>query len=461
MNSRTKMSLGIIATLLVIVIGVMTWHQRTHFNKNTTINGVAVGGLTAQQAYDKVAKTKLTNEVKLDGKVIYQGQASSAGFTKNDLSKFQTALKKQVTFFPSSKAKNIKVVPSHVDKTRIAAMRAALKANIEKENAGRKAPVDAKAVLANGKVTIKPAQKGNRYDTEALLKDFDQNAANVKIVLHKQYQHPLAASSKTVKQEAVKLKALLNQKLTYQVENKTYTLTTNDIITKATYLNHQYQFDTTALDKLVKKVNKNQSTLDKSFTFTTHSGKQIKTATGGSYGWRLSKTKAAATLTKALISHQTSVNAKNDVYGVGYNTGGIGYGTTSNHGIGNTYAEVSISDQHVWFYKDGKCVFDASVVTGKHSSGDDTPKGVWYIMYKQRNTTLRGTSDNGSAYASPVSYWAPFTDSGCGFHDASWRTNWSSTAYLNDGSNGCVNMHTSDAGTAYDSLTQYEPVIVY
>lgn len=32
MNSRTKMSLGIIATLLVIVIGVMTWHQRTHFN---------------------------------------------------------------------------------------------------------------------------------------------------------------------------------------------------------------------------------------------------------------------------------------------------------------------------------------------------------------------------------------------------------------------------------------------
>lgn len=98
MNSRTKMSLGIIATLLVVVIGVMTWHQRTHFNKNTTINGVAVGGLTAQQAYDKVAKTKLTNEVKLDGKVIYQGQASSAGFTKNDLSKFQTALKKTSHF---------------------------------------------------------------------------------------------------------------------------------------------------------------------------------------------------------------------------------------------------------------------------------------------------------------------------------------------------------------------------
>jgi hypothetical protein len=96
------MSLGIIATLLVIVIGVMTWHQRTHFNKNTTINGVAVGGLTAQQAYDKVAKTKLTNEVKLDGKVIYQGQASSAGFTKNDLSKFQTALKnKSRSFLPA------------------------------------------------------------------------------------------------------------------------------------------------------------------------------------------------------------------------------------------------------------------------------------------------------------------------------------------------------------------------
>lgn len=64
------------------------------------------------------------------------------------------------------------------------------------------------------------------------------------------------------------------------------------------------------------------------------------------------------------------------------------------------------------------------------SKGDQTPRGVWYIHYKQRNATLRGSNDDGSSYASPVSYWMPFTLSGCGFHDASWRTDWSKTAYL-------------------------------
>ena len=42
-------------------------------------------------------------------------------------------------------------------------------------------------------------------------------------------------------------------------------------------------------------------------------------------------------------------------------------------------------------------------------------------MYKQTNTTLRGKNADNSAYASPVSRWAPFTLDGCGFHDADWR----------------------------------------
>lgn len=461
MSSRMKKSLGVIIALLVVIVLLMTWHQKTHFNKNVTINGINVGGLTAPQAYNKVANTKLTNQVKLDGQVIYQGQSSTAGFTTQDQAKFKKALQKQSTFFPSGQARQLKIQPSNADQTRIKAMRTALKQKIDQLNQNRTAPVDAKAVLQNGKVTVQPAKQGNAYNTEKLLKEFNQQAMNVKITLHKQYQKPLAANSQTVKEEQRKLKQLLNQSISYRVENKTYTLKTDDILTRATYLNHQYQFDTTALKKQVKKINQAQATLGKSFTFTTHSGSTIKTATSGSYGWKLSDTKAAKSLTQALINHQHSLNAKADVYGIGYNTGGVGYGTTTNHGIGNTYAEVSISDQHAWFYKDGKCVFDASVVTGKQSSGDDTPKGVWYIMYQQRDTTLRGTSDNGSSYASKVSYWSPFTESGCGFHDASWRTNWSSTAYINDGSNGCVNMHTSDAGTAFAALSQYEPVIIY
>ena len=114
--------------------------------------------------------------------------------------------------------------------------------------------------------------------------------------------------------------------------------------------------------------------------------------------------------------------------------------------------------------KNGKVVVSIpDVVTGTENSttGDATPKGVWYIFYKQRGVTLRGTNDDGSAYASKVSYWMPFTLTGCGLHDASWRTDWSSTAYLDGGSHGCVNIRPSEIKSVWDAVDVHMPVVVF
>ena len=45
-----------------------------------------------------------------------------------------------------------------------------------------------------------------------------------------------------------------------------------------------------------------------------------------------------------------------------------------------------------------------------------------------------------------------------GFHDASWRKNWASDAYLTAGSGGCVNTPPSVMKTVYDNLSQNDPV---
>ena len=362
---------------------------------------------------------------------------------------------------PSAKKTNYKLTPSELDTSQLSAMKKAIKVAVDKLNQNRVMAVDAKAVWKDNKVTVTSPKKGTAYDTSKIQAELSNQLAADSIQLTAKVKTPLTKNSAAVKKEVAALKKLSNKKITYKVENKSYTLTSDDIITKATYQNGQYQFDTAALDQEIAKINKAQSTLGKSFKFKTHAGNTITTSAQGSYGWRISTTKATKTLTDALLKGTTSVSAKADVYGIGYNTGGVGYGTTSNNGIGDTYAEVSISAQMAWFYKDGKLVYSARVVTGKQSSGDDTPTGVYYIMYKQRNTTLRGIGDTGKAYASPVSYWAPFTESGCGFHDASWRTNWSTTAYVNNGSNGCVNMHTYDAPNAFNDLSVDEPVVIY
>lgn len=124
-------------------------------------------------------------------------------------------------------------------------------------------------------------------------------------------------------------------------------------------------------------------------------------------------------------------------------------------GVGDSYVEVDIKEQHVYLYIDGKCVLDSPCVTGNVSWNMETPTGVFYIEYKQRNRTLRGPG-----YATPVSYWMHFYNH-CGFHDAGWRKNFGEDIYLKDGSHGCVNMPPAKAKQLYEQVYAGMPVVVY
>lgn len=461
MHSYIKYWIAGIGALLIIMIAGMTVHQKNHFNKNVTINNVAVGGLTAKQAFEKVKGTSGVTKVYVDNKLVYQTKSMKANFSNNDEQKFNQALKKQFTFFPSHKATNLSIKPDNFDQDALNIAKNKLTNKVQQLNTGRKAPVDAYAVYQNEKVSIVPAVKGNKYDLQNAVNQLNNQAGSTKINITLHKEQPIAANSKTVKNEEKQLNKLKGKKVTYLVQNEKYSLTTNQIITRATYQNGKYNFDTTALNKQVKKINEKHATLDKPFKFRTHSGAEITTTANGSYGWKISEKKAGNSLTKAIIDGRQEVDGKHDIEGKGYNTAGLGYNVTSNNGIGDTYAEVSLADQRAYFYKDGKCVLATDIVSGTNNEGNKTPKGVWYIMYQQSPSVLRGQNDDGSSYASKVNYWSPFTLTGCGFHDASWRHNWSKTAYLNDGSHGCINMQPSVAGQAFHDLKQNEPVIIY
>ena len=462
MRFQLKHWLLVIIALLVIVLGINWWHQAHHFNKNVTINGINVGGLTTKQALEKVKTTKNSNQVYLNGHLIYDGSDTDYVFTSADEAKVKNVFHKQFTFFPSRKPYSLELKPGKQDLSQYETKKATVQSILQRENRGRQAPVDAYAELRDDKVTVHKGQKGTKIDEQRILHQLSSQATNSKIYLTAKQQQPLSPDSKTVQNEKKQLQKLIGKKVSYKVEKQTYHLTTGDVITSATYKDGQYHFNTSVIDKKIKQINKKQATLGKAFKFKTPDGKEITTTRDGSYGWKISAERAGKSLANAIATGKSSVDAKADIYGIGYNRRGTGYGVTENGGIGNTYAVISIADQHAWFYKNRKCVDDVDVVTGKMSNKvDQTPKGVWYIMYKQSPSVLKGTSDNGSKYSSKVQYWAQFTDSGCGFHDASWRHNWSKTAYLNDGSNGCANMHPSDAAGAYNSLEVNEPVIIY
>ncbi len=123
--------------------------------------------------------------------------------------------------------------------------------------------------------------------------------------------------------------------------------------------------------------------------------------------------------------------------------------------IGNTYIEISLDEQHMYYYENGRLKLDTNVVTGKMSTGSGTKEGVYYIYYMQRNRTLIGET-----YRSFVNYWMAFNRH-VGIHDATWRTQWGEDAYLRAGSHGCVNTPFDAAKELYDYAYVGMPVIVY
>ncbi len=119
--------------------------------------------------------------------------------------------------------------------------------------------------------------------------------------------------------------------------------------------------------------------------------------------------------------------------------------------IENTYIEVDIEDQMLYFYIDNELVLSSSIVTGK----DDTPTycGYFHIFYKEYDAVLTSYT---YGYETPVTYWMAF-DGNIGFHDAWWRDNFGGQIYQLDGSHGCVNLPYNIAEYLFENTwTNYD-----
>ncbi|CAI3601863.1 putative L,D-transpeptidase [Clostridium neonatale] len=145
------------------------------------------------------------------------------------------------------------------------------------------------------------------------------------------------------------------------------------------------------------------------YIYSTELGKTI-VVSGGSNGNNNSWSIDSAAETKALINHikYGQVLSKHPTYK--QNASGSYFSN-----VGNTFVEVDITKQHIWYYKNGYLVTQGDIVTGNLSvSGCATPTGVYSLNFKQRDTKLIGQD-----YESPVSYWMPFIGNSIGLHDAS------------------------------------------
>ncbi len=193
--------------------------------------------------------------------------------------------------------------------------------------------------------------------------------------------------------------------------------------------------------------------------FTTSKGKEIEIPENlNEYGYRINESAELEQLAADLTSGQV-VEREPVYYRTNQWDNPLYYGREGRDDLAGNYIEVSIDDQHLWFYKDGKLFLESDVVTGDITKDAGTATGAYPLAYKMRDYTLTGGEGNG-AYATPVDYWMPFYE-GQGLHDASWRSNFGGSIYKGNGSHGCVNLPKKIAKKIFENVNAGIAIIIY
>ena len=208
--------------------------------------------------------------------------------------------------------------------------------------------------------------------------------------------------------------------------------------------NGKLMFDKNAIADFVKELADKYDTWQ-NFPFVTHNGNEI-VLTKGNYGIKIYQQKEVNYLMDYLKNPYDEVREPAYIRDVTYQ---------DKYAINSTYVEVDMTEQKMYFFKDGKQILETDVVTGCTTKGMGTPELVCYVYGKSRNAILKGKN-----YRSFVNYWVPVYG-GIGIHDATWRDEFGGELYIKSGSHGCINTPLEKMTELYDMLEIGMPVVIH
>ena len=447
---------GILTVVCILiamyVIGIFVFYGRFYFR--SYINGVNYGGKTVKEVEmriaDDISKYKLTLYER-DGKKE-EIKASDIGLIYVSDGKIQELKDQQSPFnwFFGSLKKDTQEMEATITYNRDKLNKVIDELDALDEEKVVK-PQNAYLKYENGSYKIQNAVQGNEVKEQELRELIIEavESGDTKLDLEEADCYKKPEYDET-KKELGKAKDVMNQyvqtKITYDFSDRTEELD-GDTIHEWLSIDENFNvvIDEQAEIEYIKTLEQKYNTLGKSRQFITNDGREI-TVPSGNYGYMISRSREREQLDSDIRSGKTV--KREPVYAY------KGY-IRDVDDIGDTYVEIDITKQKMWFYVNGKVYVETDVVTGNVSRGFDTPVGVYGITYKERNATLVGEN-----YSSPVDYWMPFNGN-IGIHDASWRTEFGGELYKTSGSHGCVNTPPKNAKKIFEKLEKGMPVIVH
>ena len=177
----------------------------------------------------------------------------------------------------------------------------------------------------------------------------------------------------------------------------------------------------------------------------------VITIDGGTYGSKMDRKKETAYLLEHLLDPGVHTGTPQS-HIPSYEREAFCYGKND---IGDTYIEVDMTAQKMYYYEKGVLKLETEIVTGNMRRRMGTPEGVNFVYNKQKNRVLRGPG-----YASPVKFWMP-VKGGIGIHDAGWRKEFGGDIYQTAGSHGCINTPKDKMEELYDMVQIGTPVVMF
>lgn len=451
----------VVGVIALIYLGGCAFFS-SHFYYGTEINEMPFS-MKSVSAVENSIKSQvkgyaLTVEEKDGVKETISGSDISLTYKKND--SIEKALKSQnaflwpQAFFKPSSA-DIKVDVSY-DKDALNEKIQQLKCISEVEQTE---PQSAYPKFDGNEFVVEPEVLGNKVDQDVLNQKIHDAIAGFQSTLNMEEEKCYALPKYT--SESKEVQAACDTMNQYCKASITYTMgSTNEVVDKAlisTWLtydeNMNVTFNTDAVTQYMKDFGQKYDTIGKKKSITAPNGKTAEVS-GGTYGWSIDEATEAQNLINSIQTGE--VVSREPAYAQ----------TAASHDgaeWGNTYIEVDLTAQHMWVVSGGAVSFETDVVTGLPTPERQTPQGVYSILEKKRNKTLRGEKkpDGTYTYETPVSYWLRVTWTGVGFHDATWQPYFGGTRYQTNGSHGCINMAYSDVATLYDLVEVGTPVIMH
>ena len=461
MKKKWLLISGTILAVLCVTYFGMAFSLSNKFLPGTYINGLRCFGLTAEQVEgqlkSEIDKYKLQIET-VDGNVE-ERTSVDFGMSYAETPEIKAILDKQNEYAWMKAAFQKQVETVNVNFSLDENVVAEVVSNLEcMKEENQVAPVDAKLVYENGQFVIVDEVYGTQLDNETIqtviLECVKNREASVNLNEKGCYVQP---KFKKDSEETLNALAELNK---YVGTTITYSTGGIQLVVDKDEISQWVSADANmvpviseeAVKAFVDTVSNTYNTPNEAQTLTTPTGKQVSIP-NAKKGRVVSGTGECEQLMKdikgGVVATRSPVLSQEPT-------------PEGQYAWGNTYLEVDIAQQRMWYIKNGSVAFESNVVTGK--PGNSTPTGFFQILEKKRDKVLRGEKqpDGSWGYETPVAYWMRVTWSGIGFHDATWQAAFGGNRYISGyGSHGCINMPLSKAKTLYNTISVGTKVIIH